>query len=462
MKEKVTVLTSLPQEHCLVLAVIDRLLENDVSFRGFLDNRIPDRFSPEHLESDVILLDRGIFEKMSDEEKKMLADYSLKHVVVCYDYCGDKENRTLCNFDTEITVNGALSKADIGRGEVPEQDPEVMCRFARERAEAYLDSDGLSFSEFTLHHLRALAMEKELVLRVLPKLFDSQDPEFIPQNHDVLGAWCYAPLCSRLTGDGKYNKKFLHILDRTMAARPYSPEGIMGGAGNVADPLSCRGPHPLWGAHCAGREKVIYNEMFHFHGPVFAAATLASGDRRYLDHAMKLMRYLRDHAVDPADGLPCHYCYRGQRRGAKWSRGIAHILHGIALMFEVWPDLPEAEAKELAAFADSIGDGVLRTQSPGGLWHNIADEEKSPLETSGTMAFVAAYRALTKARLLSEDKYGDMIRKGRSGLLRRCYRGGFAGNCSGTGFSPNMDYYFRRPFNFLFTGQIVPALEGDC
>ena len=42
------------------------------------------------------------------------------------------------------------------------------------------------------------------------------------------------------------------------------------------------------------------------------------------------------------------------------------------------------------------------------------------------------------------------------------YRGGFAGNCAGTGFSPNMDYYFRRPFNFLFTGQIVPALEGDC
>ena len=31
-----------------------------------------------------------------------------------------------------------------------------------------------------------------------------------------------------------------------------------------------------------------------------------------------------------------------------------------------------------------------------------------------------------------------------------------------SGFSPNMDYYFRRPFNFLFTGQIVPALEGDC
>ena len=130
-------------------------------------------------------------------------------------------------------------------------------------------------------------------------------------------------------------------------------------------------------------------------------------------------------------------------------------------MFEVWPDMPRSEAQELIAFADSIGEGLLRTQDSGGLWHNVADEVKTPLESSAAMAFISAYQLLVNEGLLPEKKYGEMIAKARKGFLRRCYRGGFAGNCAGTGLSIISDYYLRRPFNFLFTGQIVSALDEN-
>ena len=457
MKPQVVLLTSFPQDHHLVLSVIDRLLEIGVNFTGFIENQVPDQFEPGFLDSKLILIDRGVLAKMNDEEKKMLEAYSRKHIVVCYDYCGRMDDRTLANFNSEIVVNGALSKADIEPGFVPEQSAELMCRFARERARAYLDSAGIGFNEFTLHSLRAV--EKEKMFEILPRLYDAQDPEFIPHNHDVLGPWCYAPLCAKITGKEEYNKKFLHVLDRTMKARPYTKEGIMGGCGNVADPLNLKGEFPLYGAHCIGTEKVVYNEMFHFHGPVFAAAALASGERRYLNEAMKLFRHLRDFNTDKLDGIPSHYSIDEKRKGEKWSRGVAHILHGITLMFEVWPELPEPEASELIAYADSIGEGLLRYQDNSGLWHNIVDDADSPLETSGTMAFLITYKSLVKLGHLPESKYAEMLDKARGGLLRRCYRGGFAGNCSGTGLSISKDYYIRRPFNFLFTGQIVPALE---
>ena len=459
---QVSIFSTLPQDHVLNLAVIDRLLEIGVNFTGFAENQIPDRFSPELLKGKVLFMERGALKTMTDEEKKLLEEYAVDHTVSCFDYTGSVDNRILVNFDAEITVNGALSGAGIVPGDIPAQSSEVTCRFAKERAAEYLQSPNLQFSEFTLHHLRAIAPDHEVLLKILPALFDSQDQEVVPPHHDALGAWIYAPLCSKLTGDEKYNKKFLHVLQKTMKARAWSSGGIMGATGDVADRLNLKGEFPLYSAYSVRRKETIYNEMFHFHGPIFAAAALASGDNSYLEHAMRLLRHLRTYNVDPADGLPCHFSDGTRRGGMKWSRGIAHILHGITLMFEVWPRMPREEAQELIAFADSIGEGLLRTQDSSGLWHNVADVEMTPLESSATMAFISTYQPLVNEGLLSEKKYGEMISRARKGFLKRCYRGGFAGNCAGTGLAIWDDYYFRRPFNFLFTGQIVSALDENA
>ena len=61
-------------------------------------------------------------------------------------------------------------------------------------------------------------------------------------------------------------------------------------------------------------------------------------------------------------------------------------------------------------------------------------------------------------KTLPEAKYAAMLERGRHGILHYCYRGGWAENCAGTGGAPHPEYYLRRPFNFLFNGQLGAAL----
>ena len=232
MIPQVAIASSCEQDHIQILSIIDRLLEIGVNFKGFTANCVPDHFTPDLLNSKVFFLDRGILGKMSAEEIKLLEEYSKSHMISCIDYSGAGDNRILANFNAEITVNGALSGSGVIPGDVPEQSAEKSCQFAKERAAEFLKNTELPFSEFTLHHLRALSADNEVLRQYLPPLFDSQDPEKVPPHHDALGPWLYAPLCAKLTGDEKYNRKFLQLLTNTMKARAWSDSGIMGAAGN--------------------------------------------------------------------------------------------------------------------------------------------------------------------------------------------------------------------------------------
>ena len=109
MTPQTAILTSLPQEHVLLLAVIDRLLEAGVDFQGFSENAVPQKFSPELLNSQVLFIDRGALNAMTAEEKKLLEEFSRTRIVSCFDYTGNADDRTLANFYAEITVNGALA-----------------------------------------------------------------------------------------------------------------------------------------------------------------------------------------------------------------------------------------------------------------------------------------------------------------------------------------------------------------
>ncbi|NLF94285.1 MAG: hypothetical protein GX564_10400 [Oligosphaeraceae bacterium] len=340
---------------------------------------------------------------------------------------------------------------------MPEQSPAEQIRFVEERSAKYLAQTAIPFSEFTVHALRGMNPGSASMGTILAALFDRQDLKQLPPHHDALAAWMYAPLCSELTGEARHTERFLQIMAKILQRRPYTPEGIMAGSGDIADPLNFNGEFPGLANFTTGGRMLVDLEMFHFHAPLFASAARVSHQPVFLDQLNRLMQHLRTVNCDPADHLPCHYSRNGVRHGAKWGRGTAHILHGLTLTLEMWPDIPLRT--ELTAWADCIGEGLLRCQSEDGCWHNILDNPVTPLETSATMAFVSLFGTLINRGLLSEQKYGGMVERARHALLRRCWRGGFAGNCAGTGLAPGMDYYVRRPFNFLFTGQLAAALR---
>ena len=456
---QVAVLSSYGQDSVINLAVVDRLLAHQVNFTGFLDNRLPELFSDALLEGRLLLIDRASLLKLNPGERRKVEAFAREHVVQCFDYVRDPGDRAEVNAAAEVWVNSALSAAGVeSDGDaMPEQDAAVTLRFVRERAEAYLAQSELPFNEFTVHHLRGLVKTApERFAELLEKLLARQDLDKIPPHHDALGAWLYAPRLAELTGNPEWVRKFMTVLENVRRVRPRTPEGFIASAGNIEDPLNFRGEFPGYSPCCIGSRDLVYNELFHFHAPVFAAAAKVSRDPFWLDQLTKLMRHLRDVHCDPKDGLPCHFSSHGKPGGVKWSRGAAHIVHGLALMLEVWPDIPIRE--EAAHFADRIGEGLLRCQTKGGLWHNIFDKDYSPVEVSGAVGFVAGYAALVGAGWLPEAKYAAMLERGRHGILHYCYRGGWAENCAGTGGAPHPEYYLRRPFNFLFNGQLGAAL----
>lgn len=456
---QVAVLSSCEPDSVINLSLIDRLLENGVNFTGFLENRLPQHFSEELLQYPLLLIDQKSLKSLTAEQRRVVELYAADHFVFCFDYLSATASRMDINMHMEIWVNQALAAAGI-QGDtknMPEQSPTEQIRFVEERSAKYLAQPEIPFNEFTVHALRGMNPDSECMGAVLAALFDRQDINQLPPHHDALAAWMYAPLCSELTGETRHAERFLQIMDKIMQRRPYTPEEILAGSGDISDPLNFNGEFPGLANYTTGGRMLVDLEMFHFHAPLFASAARISRKPVFLDQLTRLMHHLRSVNCDPADHLPCHYSRNGVRHGAKWSRGSAHILHGLTLTLEMWPEIPLKE--ELAAWADLIGEGLLQCQSEDGCWHNILDNPITPLETSGTMAFLSAFGTLIKRGLLQEEKYGTMLQRARHALLRRCWRGGFAGNCAGTGLAQGMDYYVRRPFNFLFTGQLATALR---
>ncbi|NLF94337.1 MAG: hypothetical protein GX564_10665 [Oligosphaeraceae bacterium] len=469
---QVAILTALPQDSLILHAVVDRLLANQVNFTGYRENRIPTEFSPALLEARLLLLDNGSLDRLTAEQLAAVERFALEKHVCFYDLIGnDPNNRTVINNLAEISVNGALAYSGVHSdgADMPAQDLSVTLDFVAEYCRDNLQGNP-PFNEFTLHNLRGLECIAESrfgngsqeYLDILTALFSRQNEQVIPPNHDVLGGWSYAYRHYQLSGERRFADAMLRLLDRTIAARPRTAGGLLGGAGFQADPLGRQcSPSGARGSHLV-RGPGVYTELLQFHGGVLAAAAAYSGDEKYLHEAMRLVRYLREHHCDPQDHLPWHFTLQGQSRGSKWGRGAAHILWGLDLMLRFFPEMPAACREEVLAWADYLGEGLLACQRPDGLWHNILDQKASAPETSCTMCFLAVYSRLLNQGWLPVPKYRSMLRRAGQALLRMCYRGGFAENCSGTGFALNHDYYIRRPHNFRLSGQLALALvEAD-
>ena len=406
------------------------------------------------------------FDHLLSSEQKLLRKYVRNNFILLYDCDHNPESRIETNHSAEILVNNMLANTGISGcpDSMPQQTPETILRFAVDNALRNLLLNQ-RFGEFTTHNLRALEAMAESRFNnghdkhyheLLRRLFKARNDDIIPSNHDSFAPWAYALRLTELTGDHSYADSMVKVLDQTLERRPKTPEGLMAGAGNIEYLLNVKNNEST--VRC----NTVVNEMLQFHAAVFCAAAKYTGNMSYLDEIMNLLRHIRDVHTDPADNLPCHYSRHGVRGGAKWGRGVCHVLWGLDLMLRFYPDMPKSCRDELAAFAASLGEAILPLQLENGLWRNVLDVDNSPPETSCTMGFAAVYARLINIGLLPRAKYVNMVNRAINGLLKYSWRGGIAENCFGTGISESAEYYIKRPQNFVFTGQLALALiEGD-
>ena len=177
-----------------------------------------------------------------------------------------------------------------------------------------------------------------------------------------------------------------------------------------------------------------------------------------LDEALRIMEHI-DRFHRDRDGLLYHASRFGKVIGGKWGRGNTHALLGAFYMLRRHPNMPEDIRKKVLSFIDRSGDGLLKVQSPGGLWRNVLDESDSCEETSCSVLITYIYSWCVNKGYLPADKYVPMLLKSRQALKRKFWHGIGSGNCRGSFPAlENPGYYRRRSMHGYVMPLIAPAL----
>ena len=171
-----------------------------------------------------------------------------------------------------------------------------------------------------------------------------------------------------------------------------------------------------------------------------------TGDTRYFDDAARQVINFNAHVFDPAVGLMRHYWYSDPPTPgvAFWGRANGWALVAQVDLLDRLPRQHPSRDSLLTLLRRHV-DGVVRYQSPSGLWHQVLDHDDSYLETSASAMFTYTIaRAVNRGYL--PGRYAAVARRGWAGVLTRIRADGqVEGVCTGTGVSDNLQDYYNRP-----------------
>lgn len=157
--------------------------------------------------------------------------------------------------------------------------------------------------------------------------------------------------------------------------------------------------------------------------PAFAALSRQTGDKRYLDFALKEFWATTDFLFDPAE----HLYYRDsrffERRDEKqrklfWSRGNGWVFGGMARTIPLI-DAGSTDRVRMESLFKEMAATLKTLQKPDGYWApSLLAPENAPPETSGTAFYTYGLAWGINHGLLSRAEYEPVVRKGWAALQK--------------------------------------------
>lgn len=141
--------------------------------------------------------------------------------------------------------------------------------------------------------------------------------------------------------------------------------------------------------------------------PFLARYGAAVDNQEAFDEAAHQIKVQAKHLQDPYTNLFRHKWRETPDtypQGTYWSRGNGWALAGILDTLEYLPD-DHPDRDELNEIFQDLAVTIVDLQDASGYWHNVLDDDQSPLETSGTLMFAYAFTKGTSVGLLSEERY---------------------------------------------------------
>jgi|GEM_PF-4751420 len=198
-------------------------------------------------------------------------------------------------------------------------------------------------------------------------------------------------------------------------------------------------------------------------GEAAAYISRLTGDPQYaqagVDHVLASDRWSFDaeHSLWRHIGLPDG----PDKRSVCWGRGNGWMIYGVRGLLE---DLPENHPGR-AGLIDMLRrglEGLLRYQTPSGLWYNVipAAPGECRLDTSSAWMFINTYARAYWKGWLRDERIPEMCHKAWRGIKSRTWRGMPVSHCMGISHmrSP-IGYYARYHGRFLPTALILPWVE---
>lgn len=179
--------------------------------------------------------------------------------------------------------------------------------------------------------------------------------------------------------------------------------------------------------------------------PLMVRMYKLTGDKKYLDDAIKQVENFNKYLYDPASGLFFHGYYSDVKMNnvAHWGRANGWVAMAQTELLNYLPkDHPKRP--ELIRLLLRQIVGFSRYQDPSGLWRQLLDKQDSYLETSVTAMFLyATARAVDEGWI--NPRYGWIVNYGWHGLAAKITADGQIEDvCVGTNLKEDIHYYYHR------------------
>lgn len=465
--------TGLADDSQSIRCAVQSLITLGIPFSGWAEQKLS-REIPENLDScEALIIDETRLRNLTGPERIRLEQYVRHHALHIIPERYSSLHVTDCELNSETDINIFAAASGTARPGMPKLSTEQILKGYVRMMEEYVNvPHPPELYEYDLHCMESLLeSEKAGILpeewsgRITAMFEEWEQYVQLPIDIDRIAAWKFASVAAERCGNRRLLDKILKAADTAVSGWARSDLGLLSLCGRPDDPLCLSHPdYPAFGKTrgTIGLRNLHLNEQLHYFGAAFPPLTAITGDSRFLDETLALMRHIDTVHRDPADGLLHHASRNGKPVGQKWGRGITHALMGVFYLLKENPGLPEEIRQSALRFLDRTGSGLRNHQTANGMWRNIIDREDSPEETSCTVLITWIYSYGLNHGWFSRERYAEMVMRSGSALKSRFWRGCGSGNCRGSFPSPDLGYYLRRPLHMYMMPLIAPALlESD-
>jgi len=204
----------------------------------------------------------------------------------------------------------------------------------------------------------------------------------------------------------------------------------------------------------------LWTDDFYMGVPALAQMGRMTGNRLWLDDAVRNARQLSARLYRPEVGLYLHgwNAANPDAPGFYWARANGWAMMGMCELLDVLPPDYPGRTEVLATMRAQIR-AVAGLQSGRGLWHQMLDRNDSYLETSASAMFVYAIAHAIDRGWISPITYGSIAQAAWLAVSAEIDdQGRVHDTCVATTFGSDQVYYYNRPVSVFAMHGYGPVL----